>query len=145
VRRRTFLAGLSTVAAAGGAGCLSDGSGVATGAETDADHVEALRTEITDRGVPVRNVDSESGVVTVEHGYDEPNDAVANVAMAFVERIADGWDVDRLEGRMRDDAGADWAWHVEAEWATAYADGDIGPDEYARRIRETLAMVLEAD
>jgi len=64
--------------------------------------------------------------------------------MAFVERIADEWDVDRLEGHLRDE-GNDWAWHAESEWAREYADGEIGPDEYGARLSETMAMVIDEE
>lgn len=141
MKRRAFLGGLGAIAATGTAGCLG---GESSPELSDEEQIRKLRTEIDDRGIPVRDIELEKRVVLVEHGYDEPNDAVANVAMAFVERIADEWDVERLEGRMRSEEGTDWGWHVESEWAKEYADGEIGPDEYAQRIRQTLAMVVEA-
>lgn len=56
--------------------------------------------------------------------------------MAFVERIDDGWEVDRLEGLAR--AEPEMVWHAEAEWAQAYFDGEIEASEYRRRISETM-------
>ena len=65
--------------------------------------------------------------------------------MAFVERIDDGWEVDRLEGLAR--AEPEMVWHAEAEWAQAYFDGEIEASEYRRRISETMeqTLILEAD
>lgn len=141
MRRRTFLTGAATVATVGTAGCL----GGESEPQTDEEHVAALRGEIEDRGVELLGIEHADGIVEVEHGYDEdPNDALANVAMAFVDRIADDWDVERLDGYLRDDDN-DWAWHAESEWAESYADGDIGPEEYGARLSETLSRVLEVE
>ena len=142
MHRRTFVSGVAAGAVAGLAGCLGGDDDAPT---TDEGHIEALRAEITDRGVEVDSVDLEDGIVSVEHGFDEdPNDAIANVAMAFVERIIDEWDVERLEGHLHDE-GNDWSWHAEAAWAQEYADEEIGPEEYGQRISETMAMVIDDD
>jgi hypothetical protein len=141
MRRRTFVTGAATAATFGLAGCLG---GDDSQARTDEEHVAALRSEIDERNVEVIDIELAEEIVTVEHGTQgEPNDAVANVAMAFVERIAAEWNVERLDGYLRDDLGNDWAWHAEAEWAEAYAEGDIGPEEYGTKIRKTLSRVLE--
>lgn len=140
MKRRTFVTGTATTVTFGLAGCLG---GEDEQPRTDDEHVAALRAEIDDRGVELTDIELAEGIVEVEHGYEEdPNDAIANVAMAFVERIVEEWDVERLEGYLRDD-GSDWAWHAEAEWAREYAEGEIGPDEYGARLSETLTRVLE--
>ena len=146
MNRRTFVAGAATAATLSVAGCLGDdGLDLDDGPGTDDEQLAELRTEIDDRGVEYESVELDEDVVEVEHGFDEdPNDAIANVAMAFVERIADEWNVDRLEGHLRDE-GNDWAWHAEAEWAREYADGEIGPDEYGARLSETMAMVIDEE
>jgi hypothetical protein len=146
MRRRAFVSGTAATTLAL-AGCLGDADlpGTDSTPQTDDEHVSALRTEIADRGVDLESVELEADVVAVEHGYDDdPNDAIANVSMAFVERIGDEWDVDRLEGHLRDQ-GNDWAWHAEAEWAREYVDGDIGPEEYGNRISETMSMKLDEE
>jgi hypothetical protein len=143
MKRRTFVTGTATVATLGLAGCLG---GNEEQPRTDDEHVDALQAEIADRDVEVIDIQLAEDVVEVEHGYDgEPNDAIANVAMAFVERIADEWGVERLEGYLQDEEGNDWAWHAKAEWARAYADGEIGPEEYGERLRGTLSQVLDAE
>ena len=144
MNRRTYLVGAAGVASTAVAGCLGDGETDAEVSMTDDEHVAELRSEIDDRGVAYETVELEGDdIVEVEHGYDEdPNDAIANVAMAFVERIADEWEVERLEGHLRDE-GNDWAWHAEAEWAREYADDEIDPAEYGERISETMTMVLD--
>lgn len=140
MNRRTFVTSAATVAVASAAGCLGDDT-----PQTDDEQLAELRAEIDDRGVEYENVELEDDVVAVEHSYDEdPNDAIANVAMAFVERIADEWDVERLEGHLRDE-GNDWAWHAEAEWAREYADDEIDPAEYGERISETMTMMLDGE
>jgi hypothetical protein len=146
MRRRTFLTSAATTATLALGGCLGEEpSPTDDGAQTDDEHVTALRAEIDDRGVDLTNIDLDGDIVEVEHGYDEdPNDAIANVAMAFVERISEGWDVERLDGLLYDQ-GSDWTWHAEAEWAREYADGEIGPDEYGERLSETMSMVLETE
>ena len=137
---------MATTVVAGVTGCLGSGASVVDGSpQTDEKHVSELRTEIDDRGVEVSEITLADDTVEVEHGYDDdPNDAIANVAMAFVERIAENRDVERLAGHLNDD-GNDWTWHAEAEWARAYADGELDPDEYGSRLSETMAMVTEAD
>ena len=145
MRRRTFVTGTATAATLGLAGCLG-GEDEEDQTRTDDEHVEALRTEIKNRDLEVIDIKLDEEIVTVEHGTrGEPNDAVANVAMAFVERIAEEWDVDRLDGYLRDELGNDWAWHAKAEWAEAYAEGEIGPKEYGERLRGTLSRVLEVE
>jgi hypothetical protein len=140
MNRRTFVTGTATAATLGLAGCLG---GNEEQPRTDDEHVDALRAEIDDRGIEVLDVQLAENVVEVEHRTQgEPNDAIADVAMAFVERIAEEWDVERLDGYLRDELGNDWAWHAEAEWAEAYADGEIGPEEYGERLRGTLSQVL---
>ena len=146
MNRRTFVTGAATAATLSVAGCLGGDSPVGDDTpQTDDEQLAELRAEIGDRGVEYESVELDEDVVEVEHGFDEdPNDAIANVAMAFVERIADDWNVERLEGHLRDE-GNDWAWHAEAEWAREYADGEIGPDEYGARLSETMAMVIEEE
>lgn len=142
MRRRTFLAGTASAATLGLAGCLG-GDGEEQ-ARTDDEHIAALRTEIKDRDVEVIDIDLAEEIATVEHGTQEdPNDAIANVAMAFVERIAEEWDVERLDGYLRDEEGSDRTWHAKAEWAQAYAKGEIDPAEYGDRLSGTMTTVLE--
>lgn len=143
MERRTFITAAASATAAGLAGCLEDSE--VTAAEGDDEHVEELRADVDERGVEIHAVEVTDDVVTVEHGYEEPNDAVANVAMAFVDRVAAGWEVDRLEGYVGADGETDYAWHAEAEWAQSYADGDIGPDEYGQRISGTFTVVVDGD
>ena len=146
MNRRTFVTGAATAATLSVAGCLGGDSPVGGDTpRTDDEQLAELRAEIDDRGVEYESVELDEDIVAVEHSYEEdPNDAIANVAMAFVERIADEWDVDRLEGHLRDE-GNDWAWHAEREWAQAYADGEIDPDEYGARLSETMAMVVDEE
>ena len=144
MNRRTFVSNAAIAAGAVSAGCLG-GDGNGGDKPTDDGHLEAMRTAIDDRGVEFESVELDDGAVAVEHGYDDdPNDAIANVAMAFVERISGEWDVDRLEGLLRDE-GTDWTWHAEAGWAQAYADGEIDPGEYGSRISETMSMASEGE
>jgi hypothetical protein len=141
MNRRAFVSGVATAATVGVAGCLG-GEGEP---RTDDEHLARLRAEIDDRGVDHESVGLDDDIVTVEHGHDgAPNDAVANVAMAFVERVADEWAVTRLDGLLHGD-GTDWTWHAEAEWAREYVEGEIGPEEYGSRLSETMSMVLEVE
>jgi hypothetical protein len=143
MNRRAFASGVATATAVGIAGCLGDdGDGEQ---RTDDEHLARLRAELDDRGVDHESVELDDDVVTVEHGHDgSPNDAVANVAMAFVERIESEWAVTRLEGLLHGD-GADWRWHAEAAWAREYLAGEIGPEEYGSRLSETMSRVLEIE
>jgi hypothetical protein len=146
MNRRRFIAGATTAATFSLAGCSGDNTPVTDDTpETDDEQLAELRAEIDDRGVEYESVELEEEIVAVKHGYDEdPNDAIANVAMAFVDRIVDEWDVERLEGHLQDE-GNDWAWHAEAEWAQEYADGEIDPGEYGERLSETMTMILTAE
>lgn len=141
MRRRTFVTAAASATTFGLAGCLDDTE--VTAAKTNEEHTETLRSDIDDRGVEVHEIDTDDAAVTVEHGYEKPNDAVANVAMAFVDRVAEGWDVDRLDGYLAADGSVDYTWHAEAAWAQAYADGEIDPDEYGQRISGTFAVALQ--
>ncbi len=143
MKRRTFVTAATGAAAFAFAGCLGEAD--EDEVRSDDEHVTALRADIDDRGVEIETIGLEDDVLSVEHGYDEePNNAIADVAMAFVDRIADDWDVERLDGYLRDD-DTDWAWHAEARWARAYADGEIGPDEYGARLSETLTREKDID
>ena len=87
----------------------------------------------------------EDAGVTVEYESKNTDDDLANVAMAFVERIDAGWDVDRLDGIARQEP--DLAWYAEADWAREYLEGEITAGEYGDRINETVAptVVIEND
>lgn len=141
MRRRTFVTAAVSATTIGLAGCLDDTEVTAAG--SNGEHTETLRKDIDDRGVEVHEIDTEEATVTVEHGYEKPNDAVANVAMAFVDRVAEGWDVDRLDGYLTADDRVDYTWHAEAAWAQDYADGEINPDEYGERISETFTVAFQ--
>ena len=141
MQRRTFVTAIASVATLGLSGCLED---TEVTAASDAEHTEKLRSDIDDRGVEIHEIELDDAVVDVEHGYEKPNNAVANVAMAFVDRVAEGWDVDRLDGYLSSDGGVDYTWHAEAAWAQAYADGEIDPDEYSQRISETFAVAVHS-
>lgn len=78
--------------------------------------------------------------VTVEYESESTDDDLANVAMAFVERIGAGWDVDRLDGIARQEP--DLAWYAEADWAREYLEGEITAGEYGDRINETLSPTV---
>ena len=142
-QRRDFITGVAGISIFWSAGCLGDP--VEREALSDDGHLNRFRGEISDREVQLQGLELNNNIVEVEHSYDDdPNDAIANVAMAFVERIAEDWDVERLDGHLNDE-GNDWTWHAEAEWAQAYADGEIDPDEYGSRLSETMAMVTEEE
>lgn len=141
MQRRTFVTATASVATLSLAGCLED---TEVTPASDAEHTEELRTDIDKRGVEVHDIELKDAVVNVEHSYEKPNDAVAKVAMAFVDRVAEGWDVDRLYGYLGSNGGVDYTWHAEATWAQEYADGEIDPDEYGQRISETFSVALES-
>lgn len=112
-----------------GSGCLEE-----------TNHQAELKEEIERRGVGVIAMELSDGIVTVEYESENTNDDLANVAMAFVDRVADGWQVDQLDGIARDET--DLAWHAEAVWAREYLDDKITAAEYGNRISETLAPAV---
>ena len=144
MHRRAFLAGAATATAAVTAGCL--GAGEEAPPEYDADdhesHGDAFREELTSRDVEVNDLlfDPEELEVTVEYEHPDPQQGLAEVAMAFVERIQGGWGVDRLEAVGRGEAAM--AWHAEAEWAEQYLDGEIDAEEYGGKINDTVEHML---
>jgi hypothetical protein len=134
MNRRSFLATAAGTTAASLAGCLAEN-----------DHLSALETEIESRGVTVTGMELNDGLVRVayESSSESANDDLAEVAMAFVERVDDGWRIDRLEGLAR--ASPDMVWHAEAAWAREYLDGAIEAGEYGQRISETMEQTLILD
>lgn len=138
MNRRTFLTG--TVGLTSGvSGCLGKAALETT------DHETEFISEIEDRDVEVRGMEVDDDIVTVEYESENTNDDLADVAMAFVEQINAGWDVDRLDGIARQEP--DLAWYAEAVWAREYLEGEITAGEYGDRINETLAptVVIEGD
>ena len=132
MNRRSFIAtAVGSAAAVGFAGCLGE-----------TDHQTELRSEIESRGVTVTGMELNDGLVRVgyESSSESLNDDLAEVAMAFVERVGDGWEIDRLEGIAR--AEADMVWHAEAEWATEYLNDEIEAGEYGQRISETMEQTI---
>ena len=136
MKRRSFLAGTATAAAVGTAGCVGEAALGRT------DHRSELRTEVEGRGIEVRGLEVENRLVRLGYTSETANDDLAEVAMAFVERVADGWNVARLRGLAHSEEGSDMTWFVEAEWAREYINGEIEASEYGQRISETLERTL---
>ena len=143
MHRRTFLTGAATATAAITAGCL--GASEESPPEYEADdhesHGDAFREELTSRDVEVNDLmlDPEELEVTVDYEHPEPQQGLAEVAMAFVERIQGGWGVDRLEAVGRGEAAM--SWHAETEWAEQYLDDEIDAEEYGDKITDTVEHV----
>ena len=142
MRRRTFLAGAGVVAGASFAGCFdATGEGSPNYAQDDhASHTDELRSEIERRGVDVETVEHDDPVATVKYESESANDDLAEVAMAFVERVQGGWGVDRLEAVGRGEAAM--SWHAETEWAEQYLDEEIDAEEYGAKINDTVEHML---
>ena len=144
MHRRTFLTGAATATAAITAGCL--GAGEEAPPEYEADdhesHGDAFREELTSRDVEVNDLlfDPEELEVTVDYEHPEPQQGLAEVAMAFVERIQGGWGVDRLEAVGRGEAAM--SWHAKTEWAEQYLDEEIDAEEYGGKINDTVEHML---
>ena len=137
MNRRRFLGGTATAAALGAAGCVGEAALGST------DHRNELRSEVEARGVEVRGLEViENDLVRLGYTAESDDDDLANVAMAFVERIADGWNVSRLQGLAHNEGASDMTWYVEAEWARQYLDGEIEAAEYGQLISETLEQTL---
>lgn len=136
MNRRSFLVTVSSTTVVGITGCLGE-----------TNYQNRLRSEIESRGVTVTGMELNDSTVRVgyESSSESLNDDLAEVAMAFVEHIDDGWEVDRLEGLAR--AEPEMVWHAETEWAQAYLDEEIEASEYGRRISETMeqTLILEGD
>lgn len=138
--------------AASTAGCLGRGRAGRTvpdnpsfPADDHDSHVAELTAEIERREVRVRDTEVRDDAVVVDYDSEDLNDDLAEVAMAFVERIAGGWGIERLDAIARDDSN--YSWYAEAEWAHAYLDEEIDAAEYGNRISDTLqaTLVVEDD
>ena len=144
MHRRRFLIGTGTAAVAFTAGCT--GAGEEPPPEYEADdhesHGDAFREELASRNVEVNDLllDPEELEVTIDYEHPEPQQGLAEVAMAFVERIQGGWGVDRLEAVGRGEAAM--SWHVETEWAEQYLDEEIDAEEYGAKINDTVEHML---
>lgn len=137
MNRRRFLSGTATAAAIGAAGCVGEAALGRT------DHRNELRSEVEDRGVEVRGLEVIEGeLVRLGYTSESANDDLAEVAMAFVERVDAGWTVSRLQGLAHSDEDSDMTWFVEVEWARQYLDGEIDASEYGQLISETLEQTL---
>ena len=146
MNRRTFLAGAGSVGLLSMAGCLGedDGRTVSDNPEFPPDdhenHIAELQSEMEHREVDVDEIELRDESVIV--GYDSENfsDDLAEVSMAFVERIQGGWGVDRLEAVGRGEAAM--SWHAETEWAEQYLDEEIDAEEYGDKINDTVEHML---
>lgn len=133
MRRRQFIVGSGTAATAALAGCLGGGE----------DHRTAFRDDVQSRGVTLDALVVESGVVSVEYDSDSVGDDLGAVAVAFADRVGEGWDVEKLDSIAYADRTL--TWYADAAWASAYIAGDIDASEYGRRINETLAPAVVVD
>ena len=134
MKRRSFLSLAGGTAATASAGCLGE-----------TDHRAELEAEIERRGVTVTGTDLDDDLVRVgyESSTETSNDDLAEIAMAFVERIDDGWGIDRLEGVAH--ADPDLVWYTESAWAREYLGEEIDASEYGARISETIETTLVLD
>ena len=142
--RRKFLTGAGTAAVTITAGCLgvSEENPPEYQADDHESHGDAFREELASRDVEVNDLlfDPEDLEATVEYEHPDPQQGLAEVAMAFVERVQGGWGVERLEAVGRGEAQI--VWHAEAEWAEQYLDGEIDAEEYGERINDTVEHML---
>lgn len=152
MNRRGFLSGGVSVAISLNAGCISSGAenrqvsnNPSYPADDHSNHIDALTIEIDRRGIEVRDIERRGASVVVDYETENLNDDLAEVAMAFVERIDGGWGIEGLDAIARSDTA--WAWHADAGWAQEYLDGEIDATEYGQRISGTLerTLVLEGD
>ena len=148
MHRRTLLTGIAAGAATASAGCLAGGSSDGP-PEFESDdhqsHLEELGAEIERRDVELNDAAVDDGTVGVDYetSAETMNDDLAEVAMAFVERIQGGWEIDRLEAVGRGEAPT--SWHAEAEWAEEYLNDEIDANEYGNKISETMERTLVLD
>jgi len=134
MRRRQFIAGSGVTAATALAGCLGDGG---------TDHRTAFRDDVESRGVTLDALALDSGVVSVEYDSDSVSDDLGAVAVAFAERVGEGWSIEKLDSIAYADQTL--TWYANAAWASAYVDGEIEASEYGRRINDTLAPAVVMD
>ena len=103
-------------------------------------HIEELTAEMERRDVSVRGAERREDSIIVDYDSENLDDDLAEVAIAFVERIDGGWGIDRLKAIALGET--DQSWHAEAEWAKAYLDSEIEASEYGQRINKTLKRIL---
>ncbi len=150
MNRRRFFAGAAAAVAASAAGCLGSaipGSNDAPPEHDEDDHEshgDSFREELTSRDVEVNDLllDEDELVVTIDYEHAQSQQGLAEVSMAFVERIQGGWGVERLEAIGRGDG--QMTWHAEAEWAEQYLEDEIDAEEYGELIGDTVEMILAA-
>lgn len=155
MNRRQFILG-SVSGSILVSGCLNfDGDGELPPTyppDSHSEHRDEFHREVQDRGVEVLELehrtehDGESvNEVFIRHesGIETSVDAMAEVAMAFVERIQGGWNVDNLDGLSIDEESANVEWRVDREWAQSYIDGDITASEFGQRINDESTPIIE--
>lgn len=139
MRRRRYLAGVSTVFSLAVLGCTSD--------EAESDPSEAyrnaFRTTLTDEGIAIRRFEVNDGVVALEYVPADATEAsveasVETIARAYYDRIYGGWEVDRLDAAAFIDGSRVATWHMESRWVQQHRDGDISRDELGAKIEATV-------
>lgn len=147
MKRRSLLVGAGSAIAASLAGCLgsaSDGPPTYDG-DDHGSHLDEFEAEIERRAVVVDETEYDDGVAAVGYESTDLNQDLAEVTMAFVERVQGGWSVDRLDAVAYDASNV--SWQVKTEWAEQYLDDEIDADELGALIGGTIerAIVLEGD
>jgi hypothetical protein len=127
MRRRQFLAGSTATVAVALGGCLGG----------DTDHEAAFREAVAADGITVDAMNVSDGVVEFAYESDAVGEDLGAVAVAFADRVAAGWSVEKLDTIVHADRTL--TWYAEADWAAAFAAGEIDAAEYGRRIDETMA------
>ncbi|WP_336136845.1 hypothetical protein [Natronomonas amylolytica] len=140
MRRRRYLAGLSTALGVAFVGCTDDGT---ERSDPNEAYRNAFRTTLTDEGITIRRFEVREGVVALEYAPAEATEAsveesVRTAGGAYYDRIYGGWDVDRLEAEVFVDGSLVATWHMESRWVRQHRDGDISRDELGEKIQATV-------
>ncbi|MCO8265096.1 hypothetical protein ACOZ4B_08345 [Haloferax prahovense] len=161
MRRRRFLTALSAMVV-GTAGCAQE-SETETSTQTQTplptrtpspyvEQADEFRSFLQQEEIsivellpqpPVNAV--ELTYVSNEEQYEEVGGEIGTIAGGFFNRVANGWEAERLNAVVMDSPESRFGtWYAKSSWFAEYRDGEISSNELSLKVLNTLSRAEDA-
>ncbi|QOS12639.1 MULTISPECIES: hypothetical protein [Haloferax] len=83
--------------------------------------------------------------VSNEDQYEEVGGEIGTIAGGFFNRVANGWEAERLNAIVMDSPESRFGtWHAKSSWFADYQDGEISANELSLKVLDTLSRAEDA-
>ena len=126
-----------------------DETGDETTGTDETDHLEQYDSYLEREDITVISLDEKDGENTIEIEYESDElddefalaDEIGRISGGFMQRLEAGWDKQRLEATIHDDAGEVATWYMNAEWFVELQEGERTPEELSGEILQTVEFL----